>query len=85
MHYSANNSCLFVNGKQVFKFKLDNKIVDFPTQICLESIFNGFNNIESKEVSLNGNMYNFSVDYNSIDKSDISNIQKFLMTKKDMK
>ena len=35
--------------------------------------------------SLNGNVYNFSVDYNSIDKSDILNIHKYLMTKNNIK
>ena len=35
--------------------------------------------------SLNGNVYSFSVDYNSIDKSDILNIHKYLMTKNNIK
>ena len=34
---------------------------------------------------LNGNMYSFSVDYNSIDKSDILKIHKYLMTKNNKK
>ena len=37
--------------------------------------------LQSKEVSLNGNVYDFSVDYNSIDKSNILNIHKNLITK----
>ena len=40
---------------------------------------------ESKELSLNGNACDFSVDYNSIDKSDILNIHKYLMIKNDIK
>ena len=43
---------------------------------------NGFSNIESREASLNRNVYDFSVDYNSIDQSDILNISKYLITKK---
>ena len=35
--------------------------------------------------SLNGNVYDFSVDYNSIDKSDILNIHKYLMTMNNIK
>ena len=35
--------------------------------------------MESKEVSLIGNMYDFSVYYNAIDKSRILNIHKYLM------
>ena len=41
--------------------------------------------LESREVFLNGNVYDFSVDWNSIDKSDISNIYKYLMNKNDIK
>ena len=45
------------------------------------SISNGFSATEAREVSLHGNVYGFSVDYNSIDKSDIVNIYKNLMTR----
>ena len=74
LHYNADNSYLFFNGKEIFKFKGDNKNTNFPAQFCLGSISNGFSATESREVSLNGNVYDFSVDYNSIDKSDILNI-----------
>ena len=37
------------------------------------------------KVSLNENVYDFSVDYNSIDKCDILNIHKYLMTKNNIK
>ena len=81
LHYNADNSYLFVNGKEIFKFKSGNKNVNFLTQLCLGSISNGFIATESREVSLNGNVYDFSVDYNFIDKSDILNIHKYLMNK----
>ena len=81
LHYNADNSYLFVNGKEIFKFKTDSKNGNFPTQFCLRSISNGFSAIESREVLLNGNVYDFSGDYKSIDKSDILNIHKYLMTK----
>ena len=71
LHYNADNSYLFVNGKEIFKFKANNRNVNFPTQFCLGNISNGFSITESREVSLNGNVYDFSVDYNSIDKFDI--------------
>ena len=32
LHYNADNSYLFVNGKEILKFKVDNKNVYFPTQ-----------------------------------------------------
>ena len=85
LHYNADNSYFFVNGKEIFKFKAKNKNVNFLTQFCLGSISNGFSNVESRELSLNGNVYDFSVDYNSIDKSDILNIHKYLMTKNNIK
>ena len=85
LRYNHDNSYLFVNGKEIFKFKTDNKNVNFPTQFCLGIISNRFSATESKEVTLNGNVYDFSVDYNSIDKSDILNIHEYLMTKNNMK
>ena len=85
MYYNAGNSYLFVNGHEIFIFKADNKNVDFPTQFCLRSISNGFSATESRKVSLNGNEYDFSADYNSIDKTDILNIHKYLMTKNNIR
>ena len=85
LHYNADNSYLSVKGKEIFKFKTDNKTFNFSTQYCLGSISNGFSAHESREISLNGNVYDFSVDYDSIDKSDILNIHKYLMTKTNIK
>ena len=68
LHYSTDNSNLFLNGKEIFKFKADIKYVMFPAQFCLGSITNGFSATEFREVSLNGNVYDSSVDYNSINR-----------------
>ena len=67
---------MLVNGKEIIKFKADNKNVNFPTQFCLGTTSDGFSATQSREVSLNGNVYDFSVYYNSIDKFDILNIHK---------
>ena len=56
---------MFVNGKENFKIKANNENVIFPAQFCLESISNGFSNTEHGEVSLNGNVYDLLVNYNS--------------------
>ena len=56
IHY---NNYLFVNGKEIFKFKADNKNVNFPTQFCLGNISNKFGQIDSTEVSLKGNVSDF--------------------------
>ena len=76
---------MFVTGKEIFTFKADYKNSNFATEICLRIISNRFSATESGEVSLNGNLYGFSVDYNSIDKADILNIQKYLMKKSNTK
>ena len=73
-----------VNG-EIFKFKAEDKKVNFLARFCLRSISNGFRATESREVSLNGNVYDISVYYNSTDKSDLLNIHKYLMTKSNIK
>ena len=72
---------MFVNGKEIIKFKAKSKSVNLRTRFCLGSISDGFIATEPREVPLNGNVYNFLLDYNSIDKSDLLNIYKYLMTK----
>ena len=81
LHYNSDKSYLFVNGKGIYKFKASNKNVNFPSQFCLGSISNKFDYVDSEEVSLKRNVYDFSVDYGAIDKSIILNIHKQLMIK----
>lgn len=59
-------------GRKRVKANIEN--VNFPTQFFLASIFNGLSAIESREVSLNENVYESSVNYNSVDSPDILNI-----------
>ena len=84
LHYNCDNSYLFVNGKEIFKFKADNKNVNFPTRFCLGGIYDGFSATEFRGVSLNGNVYD-TVEYSSIDKFDVLKIHKYLMMKSDIK
>ena len=65
----------------MYKFKADKKML--TSQFCLESISNGFGAADSRGVSLKENVYDFSVNYNALDKSDILNIHKYLMVKND--
>ena len=67
LHYNRNNSYLFINGKEIFKFEADNKNLNFPMQFFLGSISNSAT-IEARQSSLNGNVYNLSFNCNSIDK-----------------
>ena len=85
MNYNCDNIYLFVNEKEIYKFKADNKNVHFPSEICLRSICNKFEFVESEEVSFNGNVYDFLVDYDAIDKSDTLNIHKYSMHKNNIK
>ena len=59
--------------------------MNFLTQFYPRSISIVFSNTESREVPLNGNVYDFSVDYNTIDKSGILNIHKNIMIKNGLK
>ena len=76
--------CLLMKKKS-FEFKANTKNVNFPTQYCLGSISKGFSNTEFRNISWNWKAYDFSVNYNSIDKSDIINIHRYLITKNDIK
>ena len=80
MHCNGDNSYLFANGKEFCKFKTD-KNVNFPYRFCLESMSDKFDYVESEEVSFKENVYNFSVDYDAFNKSDILNIYKYSMFK----
>ena len=42
LHYNCDTSCLFLNGKVVFKFKANNKNINFPSQFFLGSMANEF-------------------------------------------
>ena len=72
--------CLLMEKKSL-NYKSHNKNINFPTKFCLQSISNGFTNAESREVSLNENVNDCSVKFNSIDKSDMLNMNKYLMRK----
>ena len=85
MDYHADDNYLFVNWKEIFKFKADNKNVNFSTQFFLGSIFNWFNATDPREVFLNRNQYDFSVDYNSINKSNMLNNHEYFITKNNIK
>ena len=84
MHYKGDNSYLFVNGKEIYKVKADNKNVNFLTQFCLGSISCEFDALESREESLKGTVFDISIDCNAIGISDI-NIQMYLMVKNNIK
>ena len=84
LHYNGDNSYLFANGKEICWFKANNDGVNFPSQFCLGSICKKFSYTEAEEVSLKGNVYDFSIDYGSIAADDIVDIYKYLIQKNDI-
>ena len=85
LHYSSLKSYLFVNGRGIYKFNSSKKNFKFPSQFCLGSICNKFDYADSEEVFLKRNVHNFSVNCDSIDKSHILCIHKYLTSKNNRK
>ena len=85
MHYNDGNSYLFVNGKEIYKYKASSEIDNFLTRLFLGSISDVFHATESIEESLGRNVYDFFVDYNAINKSNILDIHNYLMFKNNIK
>ena len=81
LQYHCDNSYLLVNGKEIYKFKASNKNVNFPSQFCPGSISSKLDYVDSGEVSLKGNVYDFLVDYLAVDKYNILNIHQYLKIK----
>ena len=80
MHYNRANSYLFGNGKKIHKFKVkDSEIVKTP--LCLGNISTDCSADNMKKTGMNGYVYDFSVDYDSIDVDDILDIHNYLMRK----
>ena len=83
LHYNGSNSLLFVNATKRYQFKAkDSEIKKYS--LCLGNISGDFVANNMKKARLNGNVYDFSVDYNIIDTSNID-IHKYLMKKHDIK
>ena len=70
LHYNDDNSYLFVNGKEVPKFKA--KIV---------ALSKDYNKNSCKDTGLYGTVYDFSVDYSAITYDKIVDIHNYLMKK----
>ena len=80
LNYNGANSYLFVNGTEIIKFKAkDSKIIATP--LCLGNISKDWSVDNIKHTGLNRYVYDFSVDYDSIDFDDIKGIHQYFMTK----
>ena len=83
MHYNGSNSYLFVNGKEIIKFKAKDSIVARP--LCLDNISKGWSSSNMKKTGLNGYVYELNVDYsNNNTKNAIPFVHKYLMSNYDI-
>ena len=73
MHYNGANSHSFVNGQKIVKFRAkDSEIVASP--ICLGNISKDWSTDNSKWTGFNRYVYEFSVDYKTLNPSNLDKI-----------
>ena len=65
LHYNGDDSYLFVNGKQELKFKCKTEHL-VKEKLCIGNLSDQLTASESEKTGLYGNMYDFVVDYKSI-------------------
>ena len=79
-HYNGANSYLFLNGKEIRKFKAkDSEIV--ATLLCLGNSSKDWTVLNMQRTVSNGYVYDFSVDYDAVPTVGILHIHKYLMLK----
>ena len=81
LHYNGANSYLFVNGTEIYKFEANNS-ESLIGAICLGKISKNWSVDNMKTTGFTGHVYDFSIDYNSIDVDNIKDIHKYLMKKR---
>ena len=82
-HYNGGNIYLFVNGKEIHKFKAKD-FENVATPLCLGNISKDWTVDNMKKTGLNRYVYDFSVDYDAIAVLDILHIHNYLMKKNDI-
>ena len=83
LHCNGANSYLFVNGKEIHKFKANNSEI-LAAPLCLGNISKDWSVDNTKRTGFNGYVYDFSVDYDAIAVDDMLDIDNYLMKKKDI-
>ena len=73
LHCNGTNSYLFVNGKEIIKFKAKDSEISKDWRVD-----------NKKKAGLNYYVYDFSVDYDTIAVDDILGIHSYLMKKNDI-
>ena len=83
LHYNGSNSYLFVNGKEIHKFKTkDSEII--AARMCLGNVPRDVSADNMKNTGLNGYFHDFSVDYVAIKTDNMLDIYKYLMEKNNL-
>ena len=81
LHYNADNSYLFANGRQelIFKAKDDQMINE---KLCIGNLSGEWTKSKLEKTGLYGNIYDFVVDYRAINGvKPIYDMHRYLMTK----
>ena len=81
LHYNGDNSYLFANGRQELKFraKTDQLVKE---KLCIGNLSDQWTASESEKTGLYGNIYDFVVDYKSINRVKlIYDMHRYLMRK----
>ena len=84
LHYNNDNSYLFVNGKEVTKFKAKNSEL-IKYLMCYRGPSKDYNKNSRKDTGLHGNVYDFSISYSATTNDEILDIHKYLMEENDTK
>ena len=66
LHYNGDESYLYMNETEICKFKGHNNIPWY--ELCFGSVTKDFTKDEVRGISLNGSVYDFSVDHSPIEK-----------------
>ena len=80
LHHNEANSFLFVNGKEIHKFKTKGSDI-VAALFCLQNISKDWSVDNMKKIELNGYAYDFSVYYDPIAIDRILDIHNYLMKK----
>ena len=79
LHYNSDGSYLFVNGKEVIKFKAKSQSVS--GKLSSGNTSADFNQADRELTGLYGYVYDFIVDYQVIVNDKILDIHQYLMKK----
>ena len=80
LHYNGDNSYLFVNGVEQFKFKAKYSSIA-ANPLSLGKISKDWGTANMKKAGLFGYVYDFIVDYRIANMVDIVSVHKYLMRK----